>query len=254
VKNPFACDAPFVTRALMRVHVCFLMVLPFLAIVAAGMVLERNPSATLLWGFVPGVVFSTAIAASYRIPASPVSALALVLAVPLQIALGVVLFGAGPWAFVLEEAFVEVGALSTGIAVAMFVHRPTGALGVVVGAAMIAGSAFAYLPALLRTYEGAHPGWYLFLASAFLTSAYFHARLFVAAAGEYVSSGAPQSVPLRYGGRIARLLRLEPPRETVGPELGHDGLVVAILLFVGLYILGGMAACVLIEIWHDPGR
>lgn len=231
-------------RALMWTHVGFLFLLPFLALLASVAINERPPVGTFLWGFVPGVVYSTAIVASYRIPASPGGALLLVLAVPAQIALNVLLFDAGPWAFVMEEAFVEIGALATGIGVAMFIHRPTGGLGVAVGAVMIAGAGFAYLPSIVRAYEGAHPGWYVLLATAFLTAAIFHVRLFSAAAAEYVSSGIPQDVMLKYGdGRIARFLGLGDEQETVGTDFDNDKTSVAIGIWVGIYVLGGIAVC-----------
>ena len=231
-------------RALMWTHIAFLFLLPFLAVLASVAINERPPVSTFLWGFVPGVVYSTAIVASYRIPASPTGALLLVLAVPAQIALGVTLFDAGPWAFVVEEAFVEIGALATGIGVAMFIHRPTGMLGVAVGAVMIAGSGFAYLPSVLRAYEGAHPGWYLFLTTAFLTAAFFHVRLFSAAAAEFVSSGSPQDVMLKYAnGAIARFLGFGDEKETVGTGFDDDKTTVAILIWVGIYVLGGIAVC-----------
>ena len=93
-----------VLRALMWTHVVFLALLPFLAVLASLSINQRSPVATLLWGFIPGVIFATSIVASYRIPATPVGALLLVLAVPAQIGLGVVLFDAGPWAFVVERS------------------------------------------------------------------------------------------------------------------------------------------------------
>lgn len=238
-----------ILRPLMWAHFAFLFTLPFTAIVAAGFLLERSPMPTLLWGFVPGVVYSTALSASYRIPVSPLAAFALVVAVPAQIALNVALFGASPWAFVVEEALVEVGALAVGIGVAMFVYRPTGWFGATVGAVMIAGAALAYLPAVVAAYEGAHPAWYLLLVSAFLTSALFHVRLFSGAARAFVASAAPQHVELVYGdGWLARLLG-GGSRETIGPVLDEDKTVVAILVFVGLYVLGGIAVCVAIEQW-----
>ncbi len=231
-------------RALTWLHVGYLCLLPPLAILAAAAVTQRAPIGTYLCGFVPGVVFAAAILSSYRAPASVATALALVVAVPAQIALGVIAFDAGPWAFVVEAALVEVGALALGIGVAMVVHRPTGALGAGVGAGLIAGASLAYLPSVLRAYDGAHSAWYVLFVTAFATAAVFHVQRFSVAAAEFLSSGLPQDVELEYGtGRVARFLGLGGRRDTVGIDIGDDTLLVAILVWVGVYVLGGIVVC-----------
>jgi hypothetical protein len=49
---------------------------------------------------------------------------------------------------------------------------------------------------------------------------------------------------LKYGdGRIARFLGLGDEQETVGTDFDDDKTTVAILIWVGIYVLGGIAVC-----------
>src|SRR4051794_30086668 len=129
---------PMLLRPLMWAHLTLLCSLPVLAYLACGFVEHASPLRAVVFGFAPGVAFVAVLAASYRVPDTAVGTLLLVLAVPAQVGASALLFDAGAWGFLVEEAFVEAGALSVGLTVAMLVYRPSGASGARVGVLMAA--------------------------------------------------------------------------------------------------------------------
>ena len=102
----------------MWTHFVYLLLLPTLAVVSAVFMFEGEDlwTAILIAGFPPVLMYSLFLANGYRVPNSLPVASFVVLAVPLQLAISVALWGGGSiWLFFAESAAVEICAFVLGV-------------------------------------------------------------------------------------------------------------------------------------------
>ena len=110
----------------MWAHYIYLLLLPTLAVIAAGMMFPDSDFwlQLLIFGFPPVLMYSLFLANGYAIPNSLPVALIVVLSIPLQIGLSVLLFGSGSvWLFFAESAAVEIGAFVLGVLTIAMMRR-----------------------------------------------------------------------------------------------------------------------------------
>jgi hypothetical protein len=190
------------TRTLMWAHFIWLLALPSLALVGIGLGADGGGALgfAVMMGFAPVAVFLISTEHYYQLPNSLPRALVVVGLVPAQIALNVWLFGGGVWLFLIEEAAVEVTALSAALAYAMIRHRPTGAFGAVVGVLLTVAAAASFVVPVLVAHRGDHWGWMALFAAAFVSAIWELAQIFAPAAREFVATGATQDPPVEYDG------------------------------------------------------
>ena len=105
-------------RMLMWAHFIYLLLLPTLSVISAAVMFPGEDLWTviLIAGFPPVVMYSLFLANGYTIPGSLPVAMFVVLAIPLQVAASIFLFGGGSvWLFLAESAAVEIGAFALGV-------------------------------------------------------------------------------------------------------------------------------------------
>jgi hypothetical protein len=190
------------TRILMWIHFIWLLALPSLALVGIGLGAESDGALgfAVMVGFAPVAVFLTSTEHYYQLPDSLPRAVVVVGLVPAQIALNVWLFGGGFWLFLVEEAAVEVTALSAALAYAMIRHRPTGAFGAVVGVLLTVAAAATFVVPVLAAHDGDDWWWTALFATAFVSAFWELAQIFAPAAKEFVETGATQDPPVEHDG------------------------------------------------------
>lgn len=213
-------------RVLMWAHYCYLLLLPGLAVLAAGRLGLGIEFAQVLLivGFGPVFMYALFLATGYALPKSLPVALIVTLAVPLQIALSVLVFGGrSGWLFLAEDATVEIGAfvLGTMFTALPNVRRKYGwkeflFLAVVAGGIFIGGT-IPYLLLVWRGYGGLSL-WLLLFITSFLTALSEHAKLYSSLIKEHERTGDFQEVVMKYdGGLIARLFGLKKEVKLIAP-------------------------------------
>ncbi len=107
-----------IVRVLMWVHFVYLLLLPTLAVVSARMLFPDSDSwqQIAIFGFPATLMYSLFLANGYAIPDSLPIALFQTVAIPLQIGLGVLIYGSSSiWLFFAESAAVGIGSFVFGV-------------------------------------------------------------------------------------------------------------------------------------------
>ncbi len=205
-------------RVLTWMHYCYLLLLPSLAVIAAGRLGLglKFAQVVALVGIGPVLMYALFLATGYRLPDSLPVALAVVLAVPLQIGLSVLLFGGRSfWLFLAEDAAVEMAAFVLGLMLTALpnILRKYGwkefvFLCLFAGPIFVGGT-IPYLVLVWRGYGGLSL-WLLLFATSFLTALSSYAKLYAKLIREHERTGELQEVSMKYGdGLVVRLLGVD---------------------------------------------
>jgi hypothetical protein len=210
----------------MWLHYCYLLLLPALAAVAATRLGLGTTFAevVVLCGMGPVLMYALFLATGYTLPNSLPIALVVTLAVPLQIALSVFVFGRrSGWLFVAEDVTVEIGAFVIGIMFTALpnVHRKYGwkhsVFLLVFAGAIFIGGTIPYFVMVIRGYGGLSL-WLLLFATSFMTAFSHYAKLYGQAIKANQKTGELQELELRYdGGHVTRLLGLDSNVAVIAP-------------------------------------
>lgn len=213
-------------RILMWVHFIYLLLLPTLTVVSAAMLFpgEEYWTQVLILGFPAVVTYCLFLANGYTMPESLPVALALVLLVPAQVAIGVYLYGSGSiWLFFAENAAIEISAFVIGImSVALPRLKSTDSGTALILILLIAvpcfiGGSIPHIALVVYGYGG-FSLWLVLFATAFLTAYLEHVRACKKVMAAYDKSRQTQNLDLRYdGGLMFKLLRIDPDVPMISP-------------------------------------
>lgn len=219
-------------RVLGLVHLAYLVGLPLVGLVRLW---DTDAwTAALVTGWIPVMVYVLVLLQGYRIARHPLRAAVVVAAVPVQLAAVNLLWGGGFFDFAYESAVVEVAALSIALVIAMFIHRPTGWFGVIVGVGIVAAWIPYALPLVAAIGEWPWPA-RLLTATALATAVWELARVLEASAGRYNQTFQPQTPELQHGtdglaallARDARVIEVD-----LGERLARGVFAGALVAFV----------------------
>jgi hypothetical protein len=210
-------------RILMWIHFVYLLCLPTLAVVSAVVLFPREDYWTqlLIIGFPAVVTYCLFLASGYSIPESLPVALALVMAVPLQVAAGVYLFGGGSiWLFFAENAAVEISAFVIGMMTVALPRLRSGSssfLIVLIAVPCFIGGSLPHIALVFYGY-GEASLWLLLFITAFLTAFADHIQSCKKATAAYDKTQRVQNLDMRYeGGPLFKLLRIDPRVPAISP-------------------------------------
>jgi hypothetical protein len=195
---------------LMWAHYCYLLLLPALAVVAAGRLGLgiKFGQVVALVGIGPVLMYALFLATGYKLPDSLPVALIVVLAVPLQIAFSVLLFGSKSfWLFLAEDATVEIAAFAIGTMLTALPNilkkygwKEFVFLAVFVIPIFIGGT-IPYFVLVWRGYGGLSL-WLVLFATSFLTALSSYAKLYAKAIRAHERTGEFQELEMKYGGGL----------------------------------------------------
>jgi hypothetical protein len=213
-------------RYLMWAHYIYLLLLPTLAVIAAGMMFPDSDFwlQLLIFGFPPVLMYSLFLANGYAIPNSLPVALIVVLSIPLQIGLSVLLFGSGSvWLFFAESAAVEIGAFVLGVLTIAMMRRRQDMSGVGFGCLLVVAFALFVLGtvpqiiSVLYGYGGWSP-WLILFSTAFATGYWHYAKVYDKLGTKYDRTGDAQNLEMKFdGGFVAKLLGLDTDVPLISP-------------------------------------
>lgn len=213
-------------RLLMWTHYIYLLLLPTLAVVAARMMFpaEEFHEYLLILGFPPVLMFTLFLANGYALPDSLPVALVVTLAIPVQLALSVLLFGGGSiWLFFAESAAVEINAFLVGtLSSAFFIRRNEfGAFGFVALLAFVLllffGGVAAYLSLVFYGYGGFSP-WLILFATSFAVAFWEYAKVYKKIATFSRKTGAPETIVMKFdGGVLTRIFGIKSDLPLISP-------------------------------------
>jgi hypothetical protein len=245
-------------RLLMWVHYCYLLALPALAAISAGRLGLGMTFAevVVIVGIGPVLMFALFLSTGYTLPNSLPIALVVTLAVPLQIASSVMLFGGrSVWLFFAEDATVEIAAFVLGT---MFIALPH--VGrkhgwkhfvflLVFAGAIFVGGTVPYFLLVWRGYGGLSL-WLILFGTAFETSFRQNAKLYANAIKANQETGEFQELEFRFdGGIVSKLLGLDNKVEVIAPLQSRykpgDVRGIPILIGIGSFILPFIALTIL---------
>lgn len=211
---------------LIWVHFLYLLLLPAMAVVSAFMMFPREESwlQLTIFGFPAVTMYSLFLASGYTMPESLVAALLQVLAIPLQIGIGVAAFGGGSlWLFLAEAAAVEIGSFVLGVLwVALGARRKdsstaTFALILILAMACFFGGTLPHLLIVINGYGGFSP-WLLFFITAFATGFLGYSAAYRTIIRASAKSGQAQNLEMLFnGGPIARLILRDREVKLISP-------------------------------------
>ena len=197
----------------MWAHFIYLLLLPTLAVVAAKMLFSDSDfwEQIALFGFPAVLMYTLFLANGYTIPDSLPVALILTIAVPAQIALGVILFGGGSiWLFFAESAAVEIGSFVLGVLTVALANRRKDTSGggfafvLFLTIALFFGGTLPYLLLVFYGYGALSP-WLILFVTAFGTSYWRYASSYKKLTATYRVKGQPQNLEMLFdGGILAR--------------------------------------------------
>jgi uncharacterized protein (DUF697 family) len=209
----------------MWAHYSYLLMLPALAVLAAGK-LHGIPFAqvVMIAGMAPVLMYGLYLANGYALTRSLSSALVVILAVPIQIAVSVFFFGGRSiWLFFAEDAAVEVGAfvLETLAAAIIKARSKEGwktiVFILVFAIPLFVGGSIPYMMSVWRGYGGTSL-WLLIFATSFVTTFSEYAKLYSKLIRAHDRTGELQEVMMQYdGGWIARLVGLKSDTRVIRP-------------------------------------
>ncbi len=232
VAVPWRCMA----RALMWIHLAYLLAIPLLGVVCLRLMQphEWTAGAAVLGGWVAASVYLAFQVKFYRLPRRPLTAALSVAVVPAQVLLHVLLFDGGFTEYCVEEAFVELASLSLALALVMLAYRPSGwggaALGVVIAAVAIVGFGLPVAEEYRRHAVG-YEVWTL-LALVLVSGTWAHVRLTAPAARFEVST--PEAQP----GWLRRAIERVAPDdgEALTPDISDGVVSVLLIIQIGLWL------------------
>jgi hypothetical protein len=214
-----------IVRVLMWAHYSYLLMLPALAVLAAGKLHGIEfAQVVMIAGLAPTLMYGLYLASGYALTRSLSGALIVILAVPIQIAVSVFFFGSRSiWLFFAEDAAVEVGAFVLGtLAAAIIKARSKEGWKMIVFILLFAiplfvGGSIPYMVSLWRGYGGASL-WLLLFVTSFVTAFSQYAKLYSQLIRAHDRTGELQEVVMQYdGGWIARLLGLKSEGAIIRP-------------------------------------
>lgn len=230
-------------RLLMWAHYVYLLLLPTLAVVAAQVMFASGEFSQVLIivGFPPVLMFTLFLANGYAIPDSLPVALVVVLAIPLQIALSVFLFGGGSvWLFFAESAAVEIGAFLSGTLFTAFRMRRAEfrsrhfILLILLVLVLFGGGVAAYVSLVYNGYGG-FSLWLIFFASAFAFAFWEYAKVYRKTVLFHRQSKTPETIVMTFdGGWLTKILGIKrdvPMISPFRPENQKEEMTKPILIF-----------------------
>lgn len=237
-----------ITRCLMWAHYLYLLSLPATASFWAGIegYSDGFRLSLVFGGLLSVFAYTMFLANGYTLPARLPAALAVVLAVPAQIALSVFIFGGRSlWLFFIEGAAVEVGAFLPGILMAKLRHEPEQRRTVYFFTALVLTGIAPFFILVFDGYGGASLWLALFITS-YVTAFKEYRLLYAKAIADYARRGGQaQEIEMRYdGGPMAKFLGIDTGVKMIGPfykrrkESSDWRAVVFGLAFFVLFIIG----------------
>jgi hypothetical protein len=213
-------------RALMWAHYIYLLLLPTLAVVSAQMMFPADElyQVLLIVGFPPVLMYSLFLANGYAVPDSLPIALLVVLAIPLQLAASVFLFGGGSiWLFFAESAAVEINSLMVGTLLsAFFIRRAElgGAgffllLALVLG--LFGGGFVAYILLVYRGYGSLSP-WLILFVTSLAVGLWEYAKVYKKVVAFSRKTHSPEMIVMEFDARfLTRLFGLKANVPMISP-------------------------------------
>ena len=215
----------------MWTHFVYLLLLPTLAVVSAIFMFEGEDlwTAVLIAGFPPVLMYSLFLANGYTIPNSVPIASFVVLAVPLQIAISVLLWGGGSiWLFFAENAAVEICAFVLGVMLVALRNRsteyPSGSFLLIslVPVILFVGGVIPHLLSVFYGYGG-WSFWMIFFLTAFGTAFWDYTKVYNKLTTAYLKTGESQNLEMRFDSAIAsKLFKVPPNVELLSPLWNSD--------------------------------
>ena len=208
----------------MWIHFVYLLFLPTLAVISAFFLFptEEYWKQLMIVGFPAVLMYCIFLASGYAMPESLPVALVQVLLVPIQIAIGVALFGGGSvWLFFAESAAVEIGSFVLGVLWVALSKRNTQdsramyAFIVLMGTTCFVGGSLPHIVLVFYAYGG-FSLWLVLFITAFATSFREHSDGYrkVSSLGDDTS----KNLELRFdGGLLFMLLRIRPDLPLISP-------------------------------------
>ncbi len=214
-----------IVRLLMWAHYSYLLMLPALAVLSAGKLHGiKFAQVVMIAGMAPALMYGLYLANGYALTRSLSGALIVILAVPIQIAVSVYLFGGKSiWLFFAEDAAVEVGAFVLGtLAAAIIKARSKDGWKMIVFILVFAiplfvGGSLPYMMSVWSGYGGASL-WLLLFVTSFVTAFSEYAKLYSQLIKAHDRTGELQEVVMLYdGGWIARFVGLDRGAPVIRP-------------------------------------
>ncbi len=210
----------------MWAHYVYLLLLPTLAVVAARLMFpaEDFHEYLLILGFPPVLMFTLFLANGYALPDSLPIALLVTLAIPVQLALSVLIFGGGSiWLFFAESAAVEINSFLVGTLSSAFLIRRNefGAIGFLALLALVLllffGGFAAYLSLVFYGYGGFSP-WLIFFVTSFAVAFWEYAKVYKKIATSSRKTGAPESIVMKFdGGFLTEIFGIKSDVPMISP-------------------------------------
>ena len=210
----------------MWVHYIYLLLLPTLAVVAAQIMFSSAEfsQALIIIGFPPVLMYTLFLANGYAIPDSLPIALIVVLAIPLQIALSVFLFGDGSvWLFFAESAAIEICSFLCGTLFTAFNMRREEFPGsififlILLVIALFGGGVAIYIALVYYGYGGLSP-WLIFFASSFAFAFWEYAKVYKKVVKFHRKSKTPETIVMTFdGGWLTKILGIKKGVPLISP-------------------------------------
>jgi len=204
-------------RGLMWVHFVYLLLLPTLAVVSARMLFPGSDDwqSVAIFGFPATIMYSLFLANGYALPDSLPIALFQTLVIPLQIWLGVFLYGSGSiWLFFAESAAVGICSFVFGVMTVALMNRKKEmggrgfALLLLMAFVLFFGGTLPFLILVFAGYGSFSP-WLILFITAFATGYWGYAQTYKKLTAAYNKKGTPQNLEMLFdGGRIFKLLKI----------------------------------------------
>ncbi|HVF48129.1 MAG TPA: hypothetical protein VNA17_11225 [Pyrinomonadaceae bacterium] len=213
-------------RALMWAHYVYLLLLPTLAVVSAQMMFPADDlyQVLLIVGFPPVLMYTLFLANGYALPDSLPIALIVTLAIPLQLALSVFLFGGGSiWLFFAESAAVEINSFMIGTLSSAFIIRRTelgsgGFLLLLALALVLFGGGFvSYILFVYWGYGGLSP-WLILFATSFAVGVWEYAQVYKKVVAFSRKTKSPETIVMKFDASfLTRLFGLKDDVPMISP-------------------------------------
>lgn len=213
-------------RALMWAHYIYLLLLPTLAVVSAQMMFPADDlyQVLLIIGFPPVLMYSLFLANGYALPDSLPIAVLVVLAIPLQLALSVLLFGSGSiWLFFAESAAVEINSFMIGTLASAFIIRRSELGGggfvllLVLVLVLFGGGFVSYILLVSRGYRGLSL-WLILFATSFAVGVWEYARVYKKVVAFSRKAKSPEMIVMKFDAPfLTRLFGLQDDVPMISP-------------------------------------
>ncbi len=216
---------PSVAKILMWIHVCWYVLVPSLGLAGLFQFDELEIGPFVFMGWIPAVILLGMTQVHYRISTNPVRAMVVVAAVPLEVAISILLLGDSFALFFVEVAFVELFSLTLALSLTMFLYRPSGLWGAFFSVIPLGIVLFGFWEAIFLSYSNQHFVWLFVLLFVIITALVEHLALVLT-----MASSRSLTVQKSWLNSVSEWV-LGPKRETIGLELKYGN---GVLIFVGL--------------------